>query len=64
MIDLTCCCVHCENNKAFCNTPYNGLNNPEECTAECYMKSCDYRNQPELREAYDEGYKDGYDAAY
>lgn len=64
MIDLSCCCAHCESNRAFKNTSCNGINNPSECDSETFAKYCDYRNQPKLKAAYDKGYEDGYDAAY
>ena len=50
----SCSCKECNNNE-------NG---------NCYQhhleefKFCDYRNEPDLRAAYDKGYQDGYNDAY
>lgn len=45
----SCICIECNNNE-------NG---------NCYQYHfCDYRNEPDLRAAYDKGYQDGYNDAY
>lgn len=54
MEDTSCSCKECNNNE-------NG---------NCYQyhlkefQFCDYRNEPDLRAAYDKGYQDGYNDAY
>ena len=50
MEDNSCICKECN------------CNNSGKCVVVALF--CDYRNEPDLRAAYDEGYNDGYYDAY
>jgi len=66
-VDTSCKCTSCEENKdGKCrkiNSRFIDYSN-RDLGIEYYYPFCDYRNQPELREAYDDGFDDGYRAAY
>lgn len=66
-IDLGCSCTDCESNQnGVCRELDSRFIDYNNCDLgiESYHPFCDYRNQPELRAAYDDGYNDGYNAAY
>jgi hypothetical protein len=66
-IDIACNCLRCEeNHDGKCqklDSRFIDCNNTD-LGWEYYHPFCDYRNQPELRLAYDDGFDDGYSAAY
>jgi len=66
-VDTSCKCTSCDENK---DGRYRKMDSRfidysnRDLGIECYYPFCDYRNQPELRAAYDDGFDDGYSAAY
>ena len=66
MENNNCSCKECEKNEKGQCKQYGDIlvtripvNKYEHCVV-----FCDYRNEPDLRAAYDDGYKDGYNDAY
>jgi len=66
-INLNCNCHCCEEN---CDGKCKKLDsrfidyNNTDLGWEYYHPFCDYRDKPDMRAAYDDGFNDGYSAAY